>query len=186
MINPNSEELQALQRFSSRREGEEIEFVLRRSPLTLLPTLAVLAFLCLMPVVVFVAVVPVSLRGFLYQPYQNVYFFALTLFYGFAWIISAIEWSNYYLDIFTVTNKRLMNIQQRGLFHRVVSEVELEHIQDITSTINGPLQTLFDFGDLQIQTASEENKILPRSIPHPVQVRRKIMELCTAPHHHPH
>jgi len=73
-----------------------------------------------------------------------------------------------------------MKVEQLGLFHRIVSELELERIQDITSFVNGPIQTLFNFGDLEIQTASEENKIEPKAIPHPVTVRRKIMELCEA------
>ncbi len=186
MINANSEEIQALQRFAVKRDGEEIEFVLRRSPITLLPLFGALAFLTVVPMFVFMAVVPYDLRAFLQPPYRDIYFLAATLFYGFIWIIAAIEWSNYYLDIFMVTNRRLMSIQQKGLFYRVVSELELENLQDITSSVKGPIQTLFDFGDLQIQTASEESRVNPHAIPHPVAVRRRIMELCTARDEHGH
>jgi small-conductance mechanosensitive channel len=100
--------------------------------------------------------------------------------------IAALGWSDYYLDVFLVTNKRIMKVEQAGLFNRVVAELELENIQDITSSVIGPLRTLLDFGDLSIQTASEVNKIQPKDIPHPVRVRRRIMELCTAKKNHPH
>lgn len=174
------EESEILTRFPGQREGEIVEFVLRSHILTLtMPFLAIL-FMAAIPMVFYALIIPMTLPAFLYKPYQDIYFLLTTIFYGFLWIIVFLEWSDYYLDIFLITNKRIMIIRQLGLFHRVVSELELSKIQDITSSVNGPLQTLFDFGSLEIQTASEDNKVEPKFIPHPVTVRRKIMELCDA------
>lgn len=176
----NEEQLEFLDRFSGQRDGEEIEFILRKHPLTLFMPAVSLLFMLLLPLLFYIIIMPLALPGFLYKPYQGIFFLITTIYYGFFWLVAAMEWSNYYLDLLVLTNKRIMKVQQLGLFHRVVSELELERIQDITSTINGPIHTLFDYGDLEIQTASEENKIQPKDIPHPVKVRRKIMELCTA------
>jgi membrane protein YdbS with pleckstrin-like domain len=163
-----------------------MEFALRRHPLTLLLPLVALLCMSLVPFVFYLFIMPRALPGFLYYPYQDIFFLLATLYYGFLWMIAALAWSDYYLDVFLVTNKRIMKVEQAGLFNRVVAELELENIQDITSSVIGPLRTLLDFGDLSIQTASEVNKIQPKDIPHPVRVRRRIMELCTAKKNHPH
>jgi len=179
-INDNDEQSEILSRFPGQRDGEEVEFFLRKHPITLLPAIFYILFMLFLPMIFYMLIVPLSLPVFLEKPYREIFFLLVTIYYGFLWIISAMEWSDYYLDILLVTNKRIMRIEQLGLFHRIVSELELERIQDITSFVNGPIETLFNFGDLEIQTASEENKIEPKAIPHPVTVRRKIMELCEA------
>jgi uncharacterized membrane protein YdbT with pleckstrin-like domain len=174
------EDLEILNRFSGQRKGEELAFALRRHPLTLVTPAVALLFMALLPLLFYAFFMPYTLAAFLYPPYAGLFFLLAAIYYGFLWLIAAMEWSDYYLDVLLVTNKRIMRVEQRGLFNRVVAELELERIQDITSTVNGPIRTLFDFGDLAIQTASEVNRMLPKDIPHPVRVRRRIMELCTA------
>jgi len=174
----SDEESEILSRFPGQRDGEKVEFFLRRHPITLLPAAVYILFMILLPMIFYAIVMPHAVPALLYEPYWNIFLLLTTIYYGFLWIIVSMEWSDYYLDILLVTNKRVMNVRQLGLFHRIVSELELERIQDITSFVNGPIETLFNFGDLEIQTASEENKIEPKAIPHPVTVRRKIMELC--------
>lgn len=176
----SEEKSDILSQFPGQRKGEEIAFTLRRHPITLAPAALALAFMVLLPIVFYAFFMSYVMRGFLYKPYGDIFFLLTVIYYGFVWIIAFIEWLDYYLDILVITNKRIMNIKQMGLFHRVVSELELERIQDITSFVDGAVQTFFDFGNLEIQTASEENKIQPKAIPHPVKVRRKIMELCEA------
>lgn len=176
----NEEKLDILSQFPGQREKEEIAFTLRKHPITLIPVALTLVFMALLPFAFYVFFAPYVLRGLLYRPYSNIFFLLTAIYCGFIWIFAFMEWLDYYLDILIITNKRIMNVKQMGLFHRVVSELELERIQDITSFVDGPVQTFFDFGSLEIQTASEENKIEPKDIPHPVRVRRKIMELCEA------
>jgi membrane protein YdbS with pleckstrin-like domain len=176
----SDEQSEILSRFPGQRDGEEVEFALRKHPITLLPAVLYILFIIILPIIFYVLIVPHALPALLEKPYQDIFFLLVTIYYGFLWIVISMEWSDYYLDFLLVTNKRIMKVEQLGLFHRIVSELELERIQDITSFVNGPIQTLFNFGDLEIQTASEENKIEPKAIPHPVTVRRKIMELCEA------
>lgn len=182
----SQEALAMIERFAGQRRGEELIFVLRKHPMTLLMPALLFLFASLMPLVFYLLIISSALPAFRYEPYQSIFFLMLTIYYGFLWVALAMGVTDYYLDVFLVTNKRIMKVEQRGLFNRTVSELELEQIQDVTSVINGPIRTLFGYGDLEVQTASEKAKVEPKDIPHPVTVRRKIMELCTAMDEHGH
>lgn len=164
--------------FPGQREDEEIKFILRRHKITLLPALLVFFFMAFLPLAFYSLLVPYTFSAFLYEPFSSIYFLAITIYYGFLWIIIFIEWLDYYLDVWIVTNQRILDIEQRNLFHRVIAELDLKRVQDISSTVGGLWQTFFQYGDIKIQTASEENIIRPKQIPHPVTVRREIMRLC--------
>ena|SRR5688572_13445664 len=98
-------------------------------------------------------------------------------FFLFAWLFLFQNFMDYYLDVWIVTNKRVLNIEQTGLFARTVSELRLYRVQDVTSTIKGVAETLFDFGDVEIQTAGEKTRFIFEQIPHPNRISKSILEL---------
>ncbi len=59
----------------------------------------------------------------------------------------------YYFNSFIITDKRIIDWDQRGLFHREISETDYSKVQDITYKIKGFWPTILNFGILQIQTA---------------------------------
>lgn len=97
--------------------------------------------------------------------------------------------TDYWLDVWVVTNERIINSEQLGLFNRVVSEVKLEQIQDITSEQKGFLETFITFGDVYIQTAAERERFQFKNIDNPDDIKIKIGSLtntCKVNHHHEH
>ncbi len=80
----------------------------------------------------------------------------------------------YLLDFWIVTDHRVIDSRQHGFFSRTVSELSLSKIQDISVKIIGPIATLLDFGNLEIQTAGTEPKFLFEEIPHPKLVKDRI------------
>lgn len=89
----------------------------------------------------------------------------------FIWIALFLIWTDYYLDILIVTDQRIFDIEQRGLFSREISTFRLDRIQDITASIDGVIPTFLDFGDLHIQTAGEIPDIIIRGVPDPHRIR---------------
>ncbi|MEK7464805.1 MAG: PH domain-containing protein [Patescibacteria group bacterium] len=65
-----------------------------------------------------------------------------------------LHWTKYYLDTWIITDQRLIDIEQHGLFHREISEFPLERVQNVTIEIPGFIATVLKFGNLKIQTAS--------------------------------
>lgn len=80
-------------------------------------------------------------------------------------------------DIFIVTNHRLINIDQSGFFTRRVSEAELENIQNVTYVIKGPIKSMLNFGDIEIQTAGNAPGLVFRNVENPHFVQERIVEL---------
>jgi len=100
------------------------------------------------------------------------YLLLVTILYGF--------WLDYYLDVFVVTNKRLVDIEQRGLLSRTIAEQPLYRIQDVTSEVNGMLAHLFRYGNVYVQSAGEKVRFYFEQVSHPELVVRTILSMTDA------
>jgi hypothetical protein len=93
------------------------------------------------------------------------------------WLFGFTEFIDYYLDVWIVTNERIINIEQKGLFTRVASEMHLTAIQDVTSEVSGILHTFLHYGNVYVQTAGEKTRFLFRDIPNAESVKEQIIAL---------
>lgn len=103
-----------------------------------------------------------------------------SIFY-IAWVI--ILWmgiftaiSNYYLDVWTVTNKRLVIVDQVTFFNRKTASFRLERIQDIHVSVDGIIATFFNFGTLEVHTASGDQTFLETMLPDPQNLKALIFK----------
>lgn len=101
-----------------------------------------------------------------------IYFIYLT----FVWAFMIIAWLNYYLDIWIITDKRIVNIDQKRLFSREVSSLRLDNIQDITIEMYGIINTILKIGNIQVQTSSSEVEFNLYQAINPENVKHIIME----------
>ncbi len=84
-------------------------------------------------------------------------------------------WTDYYLDMWIITNKRIISIDQQGFFRRSVSSFRFERLQDITVDIQGFIETMLDFGRITADTAGHDPFTI-RGIPNPRGVKSLILE----------
>lgn len=103
-----------------------------------------------------------------------IFFYALWLL--LCWVIVFVLWTNYYLDVWIITDKKILNIEQHGLFKREVVVLHLDKIQDITYMVNGFVATTLNFGNIRVTTAGREAEFVMRGVPHPALVQAKINE----------
>lgn len=83
------------------------------------------------------------------------------------WIWGFMMWTDYYLDITVITNKRIIDMDQKGLFSRQTSTMRYEAIQDVTTDVKGVLHTVLNFGNLYIQTAATTKEFILDDIADP-------------------
>jgi uncharacterized membrane protein YdbT with pleckstrin-like domain len=129
-----------------------------------------------------VVVIPIFVFAFLRNnllfdlSIRNAYFLFLlyTFFLIFIWILSAIIWLDYYLDMWLLTDKRLIDVEQKGLFSREISSLRLDRIQDITVETYGLVNTLLKIGNVHVQTASAQKEFLIRQVSKPDLVKSLI------------
>lgn len=156
---------------------EKLVFFLRRHPITLVSVIFGYLLLVASPFLVFG-----YFNAFQPELLGNTSFLALLMFGGsafflFAWLFLFQLFLDYYLDSWIVTNRRILNIEQNGLFGRTVSELRLYRIQDVTAIVNGFVKTMFNFGEVEIQTAGEHERFMFEEIPKPNEVAKTILEL---------
>ena len=96
----------------------------------------------------------------------------------FIWLYGFLVWIDYYFDVWIITNERIVNIEQKGLFTRHISELRFSRVQDVTSSVNGLIPTMLNFGDVSVQTAAEEERFLFRQVGDPFAVKDRVMTLA--------
>jgi len=80
-------------------------------------------------------------------------------------------------DIWVVTSQRLIDSLKRHWFHVQVVTTDLVDIEDMTVVRQGLLATLFDFGDIQCQTAGAVRQFSVRGVPKPRELQALIHSL---------
>ena len=76
-----------------------------------------------------------------------------------------------------VTTHRVIDIDQRGFFDRVVSEIPYDQIEDVFGRIKGVFGTIFRYGEINIQTGGGKVQIYLQKIKQPVALQQQINEL---------
>lgn len=167
-----------LDKFIKQKSYEHIQYILHRHPLTFLPTILIFLVLASIPLGISVVVgemfpsegeVPSSLSLIGTLTASAYYLLILTFFYT--------QFIIYYLDVWVVTDDRVIDVDQQTLFSRSISELDLASIQDVTTDIKGFFPTLFDYGDVMVKTASDNPNIIFRNVPHPNKVRADLVDL---------
>ena len=84
-------------------------------------------------------------------------------------------WVDYYLDMWVITSERIIDIEQKGLFRREISEFMLDKVQDITVEIPDIMATLLKYGNINIQTAGEKSFTI-KQIPKIYEAKNLILD----------
>ncbi len=113
------------------------------------------------------------------EAWRNLFILISSAYFLFVILFAYVGWLNYYLDIWLVTNQRLIDIDQRALFSRHVSQLNLRKIQNVKVDVDGIIPTFLQFGDVDVESAgAEAGRFSFRSIPHPYRMERKILALA--------
>ncbi len=170
-------------------EGEKIVKVVRKHWFVMIGfTLGIVA-MSLLPIALYKLVFSGDTSSFLrpdiVESVRNFvsghYAFAYSLWLLFLWIVFFVEWTDYYLDTWIITNKRIIDIEQKGFFHRHVTSCAYNQIQDITVETKGFIATFFKFGTLHVHTAGSgasktHDDIVIHHADNPEEIRAIIVE----------
>jgi len=156
------------------RPNEKIILEVRRHWLTLLRGIIVAGLLIIIPLIMMALLQfeGISLAALGLVPFS---IFITSIWILFVWTFFYITWTDYYLDVLVLTDQRLIDIEQKGLFAREIAELRIENIQDVRVEIHGILETLLDFGSIHIQTAGAVSSFVAHTVPHPSKVKDVIL-----------
>ena len=122
-------------------------------------------FFSLFVLTLFPEIVPSTFR---LETHLPIILYGLSLWILFALLTAFTIWTHYYLDLWIITDRRIIVIDQIRFFSRKVSIFRLERLQDIKVSINGIIPTFLNFGTMRAQTASAaESNFMTTGLPDP-------------------
>ena len=151
--------------------------LLRRHPFIILVRIISWAIIALLPLIFYLILGEIVAGFFTHEVFWPILVLFTSIYYLYIWLFMFSSFVDYYLDAWVVTNYRIINIEQKGLFHRVISEQRLYRIQDVTSELKGFFPTFLNFGNIYVQTAGEAERFVFKQVPNPYQVVSKITKL---------
>jgi len=152
--------------FADQMDDEEVLYVFRKHPVVMRKGLVVGMLLILL------STIPVAIKPTL----------------GFGWFFGGIgigmvvalfffapSWISWYYSIFILTDQRMIQITQKGLFNKAVVDMQLSQIQMVNYQIAGLQETMLGFGTLVMQTYMGD--LVIHDVHHPAKTQKKILEV---------
>ncbi len=123
---------------------------------------------------VFFALLPLALFLLPIEMPLALFRFGWSIWLMLAWLVATLIWTDYYLDVWILTSRQIVAIEQKGLFNRSVSTLPSHLVQNISVEVPGILATLINYGTVKVQTASEETFAI-RGVAKPYRLKGQIM-----------
>lgn len=152
--------------FSDQFDDEEVLYVFRKHPVVMRKGI-IIGMLMIAFGAIPAAIKPSLGFGWFFGGIGIGFIIGLILFSPF--------WISWYYSVFIVTDQRLIQITQRGLFHRSVVDMRLNQIQMINYQIAGLQETLLGFGTIMMQTFVGD--LVIHEIHHPAKIQKKLLEI---------
>lgn len=88
-----------------------------------------------------------------------------------------IKWIDYELDMYVITNCRIIWIEQVWFLNREVSQCSLGDVQEVNSKTKWFFANMFNYGDLTIQTAWNLSNFRMEFVPDSLSMSRKVLSI---------
>jgi hypothetical protein len=156
--------------FETRSKDEKIILLLRAHPITNLKWIFVTLVMLLVPGVIqvigFFDALPAG-----FDLVVTLSFYLLTMAYALEHFLS------WYFNVYLVTTLRVVDVDFYNLIYKQVSDADLDKIQDVTYNMGGVVRTVFNYGDVLVQTAAEVTQFEFLAVPSPDKVVKIMQDL---------
>lgn len=167
----------SLHKLPNQQRDETCQIFLRRHWIVVVGILGYALGLILIPAVAIILVQFGGLTSLEILLNNQLVIVLLSIYLLMILLITMTQFTDYYLDMWIVTNERVINAEQNGLFSRTISELHLNQIQDVTSEMHGLVATFLTYGDVIIQTAGTKERFHFEQIDNPDKVKEHVLTL---------
>ncbi len=153
-------------------ENEQILKVVRKHWFIIFAELFFMVMMAIVPFILFFVVKNFPILTELFK-LESIPVGPLSTFIIAGWLVicviaSYMIWTNYYLDLWIITDRRIVVVEQLSFFNRNISMFRIERLQDIEVKTAGLLQTFLNYGTLAAQTAGHfESNFNSSGLPDP-------------------
>lgn len=161
-------------RFEGETPDEQVLLLLRAHVITNVKWILVTIGLILVPLIIFPILASLNMlsgvgggTGFVF----TIFWLLATFTYAF------VNFMYWYFNVYIVTDERIVDVDWYSIIYHQTNSTRISRIQDVTFIYSGVFASVFDFGNVHIQTAAEESNFEFENVPHPDLVSQKIQEL---------
>lgn len=105
-------------------------------------------------------------QSIFFLPIKFIFYFVV-FYYLLVFSYAYVNFITWYFNISLVTDTKIVDIDFSNLVYKNIAETKLSLIQDVSSVQIGTLRTLFDYGDILVQTAGTLDNFSFRAVSHP-------------------
>lgn len=161
--------------FEDQFDNEEVLYVFRKHPIVMRKGLIIgMAAWLVGPVYVLMLTYIYANNPEKY-PSVNMFFLSLIGSILLGVLLLVPSWISWYFSVFIVTDQRLIQITQKGLFSRSVVDMQLGQIQMVNYEVAGLQETLLGYGTITMQTFVGD--LVIHDLHHPAHIQKKILEI---------
>lgn len=160
--------------FADQKPNEEIILIVRRHFITNVPWILSAILLGLIPI----TLLPLVIMFFPFTPPNPQTGMLIALFFYlmvFGFVL--LRFTLWYFHVGILTNLRIRDIDIHGILFKDVSETNNEFIQDVNHSQIGFIRSLFNYGEVTIQTAGTKPNIEFDKAPRPAKIAQIIVGL---------
>ena len=150
--------------FDDQFDDEDVLFVFRKHPVVMRKGL-----------ILFMGAILLGTVPALIKPEMSYFFGGLAGGFLLGLVLFFPSWIGWFYSVFIVTDQRLIQITQKGLFHRSVVDLNLNQIQMVNYQIGGFQETLLGFGTIMMQTYVGD--LVIHNVHHPAKIQKKILTI---------
>jgi len=156
--------------FETQEKQEKIVLFLRRHPITNVSWIVTTFVVALSPLVI----ISFASLNFIPSGYRLI----ITLAWYLLTFAFALEkFLSWFFNVNIITDERIVDIDFPSILYKDISETKIDQIQDVSIKVGGFIRSLFNFGDVLIQTAGTVPEIHFSAVPNPEQVSKILNEL---------
>jgi len=152
--------------FATQEKNEKIIFVLRQSFITNIPWLFVsfLSYFIPLTYLIFTSKNTSVLSDFIGYKFEIAFLVTILIFNTAYTIEKFLTW---YFNVYIITDRRVIDIDFKPLFYKKVSETTYDRLEDTSFEIKNFFGTIFNYGDVYIQTAGKNREFDFLNVPNP-------------------
>ena len=156
--------------FETRESEEKVILFLRRHLVTNIPWILTTIIMVLAPIFIN----SLSILDSIPSDFKFVFLLIWYLITTAYFLESFLTW---FFNVYIVTDETIIDIYFYNLIYKEVSDANIDKIQDVTYKMGGVVRTLFNYGDVLIQTASEVPNFDFLAVPYPDKVVKVLQDL---------
>lgn len=161
--------------FKEQFDDEEVMLVFKKHPVVMRKGLIFASLGLLFPMLVIIFMNIIFANSPEKLPTVNTFYFALGIGFIIAILLMLPYWISWNYSVYIVTDQRMIQITQKGLFKRSMVALGLDQVQMINYEVNGFEQTILGFGTIVVQTFVGSLTI--NDVHHPAKIQKEMLHL---------